>query len=184
MEYNKLAYSNALPGYLENALLVRMPFYHTDLKNNLENIVFNKEPEQNYGVLERVFSHKCKANKASVTALLKEVELRESLDSHLINKIDDEICRHHTYLMRLEDLKPQYMPDLSNTITATRKELENSVLELEKEKRKEYLECWRDLMFLKKYLLSSLKDYWNLVKKREVLEVDLKQIKNENSKGY
>ena len=30
-----------------------------------------------------------------------------------------------------------------------------------KEKRQEYLSCWKDLMSLKKYLLSSLKDYWN-----------------------
>lgn len=40
---------------------------------------------------------------------------------------------------------------------------------LEQEKRKEELECWRDLMFLKKYLLSSLKEYWDLVKRGEVL---------------
>jgi len=43
------------------------------------------------------------------------------------------------------------------------------VLDLEKEKRKEYVECWRDVMFLKKYLLSTLKDYWDVVKRRDVL---------------
>ena len=44
------------------------------------------------------------------------------------------------------------------------------VLELEKEKRREYLECWKDLMLLKEHLLSSLKDYWDLIKKRELLQ--------------
>jgi len=64
-------------------------------------------------------------------------------------------------------------------------QLENNVLELEKEKRKEYLECWRDLMFLKKYLLSSLKDYWDLIKKRDVLSHDFTELtKNEPGKRY
>ncbi len=51
--------------------------------------------------------------------------------------------------------------------------IEGNVLELEKERRNEYLECWRDLMFLKKYLMVALKDYWELVKKREVLEKEM-----------
>ncbi len=50
--------------------------------------------------------------------------------------------------------------------------LEDRVLDLEKEKRKEYVECWRDLMFLKKYVLSSLKDYWDLVKRRDLLSAE------------
>ena len=58
------------------------------------------------------------------------------------------------------------------------------MLELEKEKRKEYLECWRDLMFLKKYLLASLKDYWDMTQKRKLLSHDLSELtKNENPEG-
>jgi hypothetical protein len=59
---------------------------------------------------------------------------------------------------------------------------ENNVLELEKDKRKEYLECWRDLMFMNKYLLSALKDYWDLTKRRSALGYDLNNLtENENS---
>ena len=57
-------------------------------------------------------------------------------------------------------------------------EFENNILELEKEKRKEYLECWRDLMFLKKYLLAAFKEYWDLIKKREVLSCDVSELLN------
>ena len=55
-------------------------------------------------------------------------------------------------------------------------QFENVILELEKEKRKEYLECWRDLMFLKKYLLSAFKEYWDLIKKREVLSCNISEL--------
>jgi hypothetical protein len=47
-------------------------------------------------------------------------------------------------------------------LNSTKMQLQNRVLEQEQEKRKEYLECWRDLMFLKKYLFIALKDYWDL----------------------
>lgn len=185
MEYRNKEYSSVLPGCLENPVLKIKPFYHSDLKNSLENIVFNKESEKEKGILERVFSNKSKTLKASVKAQFNEVELRETLNSHLLKKIDDEICRQNTYLMRLEDLKSHYLPDVSKAVNKTKMQLENNVLELEKEKRKEYLECWRDLMFLKKYLLSSLKDYWDLIKKREVLGQDINMLtKNENSKRY
>ena len=49
-------------------------------------------------------------------------------------------------------------------------QVEDKLLDLEQEKRKEKLECWRDLMFLKKYLMSSLKEYWDLVKRGAVLD--------------
>ena len=63
-------------------------------------------------------------------------------------------------------------------------QLEENVIELEQEKRKEYLECCRDLMFLKKYLLNAFKEYWDLFKRREILSSGLSEIiQNENRQG-
>ncbi|MFC1551320.1 hypothetical protein ACFL6P_02020 [Candidatus Latescibacterota bacterium] len=60
---------------------------------------------------------------------------------------------------------------------------EENVIELEKEKRKEYIECWRDLLFLKKDILVAFKEYWDLTNKREVLSCDASELfKNENNK--
>ena len=157
MEYNNSQYLNAVPGYLENS--VSRPFYHSDLKNTLEGIVFKPQPEKQDGILEKVFSDKGKTLKGTVKALLNEIQLRESLDSHLLNKIDDEICRQHTDLMQLKNLKVHYSFELSRDKNKTKMQLEDNVLELEREKRKEYHECWSDLMFQKKYMLSSLKYY-------------------------
>lgn len=183
MEYNQLKYPNAWPSYLENQQ--SKPFYHTNLKDSLEGITLTLTPAKKYDVLGNIFSDKARTSKATVKALLYEIKLRETLDSHLIGKIDDEICRQHTQLMGLDNMKVQYSPYLAKDANKTRSPLESNVLELEKQKRTEYLECWRDLMFLKKYLLSALKDYWNIVKKRDVLSYPGSQLlQNENIKGY
>jgi hypothetical protein len=40
-------------------------------------------------------------------------------------------------------------------------------------------------MFMKKYLLTSLKDYWDLAKKRNLLSHDASHLlQNETGKGY
>jgi hypothetical protein len=148
------------------------PFYQTDLKKTLEGIMFSTESQKEKGILERLFFDKSKTQKATVKALLQEVELREKLNSHLLNKIDDGICRQHTFSMQLDNQQDHYQFDRFMEIKKQKMQFEQNVLELEKEKRKEHLECWKDLMFLKNYLLSALKDYWELVKKREIFKDD------------
>jgi hypothetical protein len=183
MAYKISEYPSVLPGYLENTELKTRIFYHTDLRENLEDILLKQGSEKEEGMLEKVFSDKSKTLKATVKALLTDIELRERLNYHLLNKIDDEICEQHTDLMQLQNLRVHYIFDRFMEVKNKKNQLEDNVLELEREKRREYLECFRDLMFLKKYLLSSLKDYWDLVKKRDLLSSDLSGINYENSKG-
>jgi hypothetical protein len=117
-----------------------------------------------------MFSDKGKTLKATVKALLSEIELREGLNLHLMKNIDYGMCKLGTEVLQLENHKPDYSFDRFLEFKDKKNKLKSEVKELEKEKRKEYLECWKDLMFLKKYLHVALKDYWNLVKKRDVLE--------------
>ena len=150
-------------GFLPN------PFYHTDLNNTLKGIVFEESCDKKTSPLERIFSDKTKTLKAGVKALLEEIELREELDRNLINKIEDEIFQQSD---KLEHLKRIEAGPLLETFFEAKKliiTIEDKILNLEQEKRKEQLECWRDLMFLKKYLMTSLKEYWDLVKRGEVL---------------
>jgi len=143
--------------------------YPTDLRNTLEALV-SKNPSKGEGdILERIFSDKTKTLKATAKALMDEIKLREYLNSHMIHTIDYEISRQNTEIVQLPKQKSQY--DLNGFVDVKQVtvKLEDRVLDLEKEKRKEYVECWRDVMFLKKYLLSTLKDYWDLVKRRDVL---------------
>lgn len=146
------------------------PFYHTNLKNTLENIVLKNKIKKETSALERIFSDKTKTLKATVKALLDEIKLRENLNLHLLKKIDNDICSNNTQIMLLEKQKTHYVFDHFIEIKKQKIKLEDNVLKLENEKRKEYLECWRDLMFLKKYLLVALKEYWDMVNRRELLK--------------
>ncbi|HUT62496.1 MAG TPA: hypothetical protein VMZ04_00935, partial [Anaerolineae bacterium] len=131
----------------------------------LETIVFKDKPEKEKSLVEKVFSDKSKTLKSTIKALHDEIKLRETLDSHLLTLINEDICRHHTFLDQLNNLRVHYVWDQYKDINDFKMQFENNVLDLEKEKRKEYLDCWRDLMFLKKYLLSACKEYWDLTKK-------------------
>jgi len=146
------------------------PFTHKELKKSLEVIVSDSTSEQKRCPLGNMFSDKAKTLKASVNALLEEINLREDLNSHQFKKMNGEICRQHTELMQLETLRDAYPFNLTQDVDEAKARIKTNVLELEREKRKEGLECWRDLMFLKKYLMVSLKEYWELVRKRGVLE--------------
>jgi len=141
-----------------------------DLGKSLEKLLSKRARKNQKDPLERLVSDKIRTLKAGVTALLDEIELRKNLDTHLVNTINEEICAKHTEIMQLDKVKPQYNFDLFKEMNSDKMQLEEMVLGLEKEKRKEYLECWKDMMFLKRYLLFALKEYWDLVKRREVLE--------------
>ncbi len=143
------------------------PFYHSDLKSSLENIVFDEDESSKKGIADRIFTDKTKTLKAGVKAMLAEIELRENLNTHLLNKINNGICRQKNLI---ENIRISYNLESSKDIKNIKLQFENNLLSLREEKRKEHLECWKDLMFLKKYLMTALREYWDLVKRREVLE--------------
>jgi hypothetical protein len=146
------------------------PFGHKVLKKSLETIVSDSDSKKSPSLLENLISDKAKTLKASVNALLEEVGLRENLNVFHFRKIDGEISRLHSDLMNLENICDSHPFDLTGDLTEARFRIKADVLELERERRSEGIECWRDLMFLKKYLMGALKDYWELARRRGVLE--------------
>jgi len=166
-------YLNAFPSYLENSILKPRSFYHTSFEDSLEKIVFNEEPEKEKDVLGRVFSDKNKTLKATIKALFNEIMLREGLDSFLLYNINEDICRQHSCLEQVKEFtRFNYSAGFLDYFSKAKIKLENNVLNLEQEKRKEYLECWKDLTLLKKELLSALKDYWLISKRRCSLNLE------------
>src|SRR3989338_7194179 len=83
------------------------------------------------------------------------------------------MCMQHSSLEQVKSLmRFNYSADFLDYFSKAKMQIENNVLDLEKEKRQEYLTCWKDLMFLKKYLLVALKDYWNLNSRESFLNVE------------
>jgi len=145
------------------------PFYHTDFKD-IERIIEDKHYENKY-LVKRLFSDKSKTLKATIKALLDEIRLRERLNVDLLSKIDEDICKCKTYLYYFDLIQPYA---ISYDLLSKKIKLQNQIFQLEQEKRKEYRECWHDLMFLKKYLMSALKDYWDISRKDKFLVSDFK----------
>ena len=145
------------------------PFFHSNFKNSLEGLTLETETKENTGLLRNLFADKTKSLKATVKALLDEIKLREELNIHLLKNLDEDICRLNSDLLSFKNINTYYDFDKFKDLDKTLQKIENNVLSLKNEKRKEYLECWRDIMFLKKYLMSALREYWDLVRRQEML---------------
>jgi hypothetical protein len=144
-----------------------------NLEGALENLAYFSISTKKPGTIEGIFADKAKTQKATAKALLEEIKARQTINKSLLDKLDYEICTQDTQIMGIEGRKERYFFDNFIQTEKLKLQLEDRVLELKKEKRKEYLEYWRDMMFMKKYLLSSLKDYWDIARKRDVLSMDL-----------
>ena len=169
MEYKKAEYLNAFPSYLENSVLKPRPFYHTEFNNTIEKIVLD-EPEEPKGLADRIFSDKTKTLQSTIKALFNEVNLRERLDGFLVYQINEDICKCRNYLNQIKLISDPYR--LNPELTGRRTKLESEILRLDEEKRKTYLECWKNLFELKKELLSGLKDYWLISKRKSALNLE------------
>ena len=140
---------------------IRSPLYATPI-----GIAF---PTSQSDPIDTLISGKTRTLKATVNALLEEIECRRTLHSSLVEEIEQDVFKSRNELARLRHTLSEY------TITGLRDrkgleiKIQSSVNQLEGEKRKEQLECWRDLMFLKKYLMSALREYWDAVRRRESL---------------
>ena len=98
-------YPNIVSTSSNNPEKTATPFIHKELKQSLEVIISNPKPKQKSCSLEDMLSDKARTLKASVNALLEEIKLREDLNAHQFKKINGEICRQHTELMQLDNLK-------------------------------------------------------------------------------
>ncbi len=58
-----------LSDYSKNSEVKLKPFYHTDLKSTLENIVFKEKLEKEKGIIDKIFSDKSKTLKTTVLIL-------------------------------------------------------------------------------------------------------------------
>ena len=146
------------------------PFFHSNLGKGIEQLVAEEKPEEASSLAERIFADKRKTTKATVRALFQDIMMREKLDIQLLNRIGEDLGTARSYLEEIKNLTARdYSGERTMNFARRRSQLEGLAMELEREKRKEYLECWRDLMHLKRYLLVALKDYWTLSQRKAVL---------------
>ena len=152
--------------YADNSLLTPRHFYQTGFEDTLEEIVKDIQAAPAQGYLDGMLGDKKRTLKAVVKSLFNEIQSREQLSTILLGKINEEILNSHTYLHEIRDLTSRsYSMDLALNLGRRRTQLEDRIIGLEKQKQEESLTCWRDLMQIRRYLLTSLKDYWEFARK-------------------
>ena len=167
----KIIEEKPFPAYWNSSVLKPRNFYETGLEESLEKIVLDDEPVlADQGSADRVFTDKSKTLRATIKALFNEILTREMLNYVLLKKIDSDMCKAGAYLEGIRVLTRRDYSRQFTDLDRRRTQIESRVMDLEKEKRQEYLACWKDLGQLKKYVLSSLKDFWDLRGKSSFME--------------
>lgn len=145
------------------------PQYSGSLEQMIyEPSIGQPENKQEYAV-DKLFSGKTKTLKATVRELINEIGLRKNIHSDLVSRIDNEICKTGTYLHEINDVCERKYAE-EPKFGRRRTQLENRITSLEQEKRTEEREFWKDSMFLRKYLMNALADYWRASNKISFLE--------------
>ncbi len=149
-------------------------FYDTGMETDLEKIVLEDDIMQEDSATGiKVFADKGKTLKSTIKALFNEILTREMLNDVLLKKIDSDTRRTETYLHEIRGLTVR---DYSRQFADTEKrrtQLDGRLMDLEKQRRDEYLQCWKDLGQLKKYVLLNLRDFWNLKNKSSFMEYEV-----------
>ena len=171
--YPGLDWAYANPFYrnsLKDKSLIKQPYLSGfEDSNDPKEYNFSDEGSTGLSLIDDIFSDRTRSHKATIDEILSEIEERKQIKQENHLKINQSMCKCDTYLLELENLaKSSYTPDISRRRTA----LEHEIFGLESEKREQEIGCWRDLVFIKKDLLTALGEYWGSLRKGKIMNMD------------
>lgn len=134
------------------AYTILSPYAKKEDISALESIL-NKE-NNSYDLTDSFFSGKSNILMVQILDLVSQIRERKQLQGLNIRSIKNDILSCDTGLLQLNPFNI-YNQDIGRR----RNTLELKIKDLEGEKRKEYVECFKDLIPLKKELLESLRAY-------------------------
>ncbi|MHC4506847.1 MAG: hypothetical protein ACYTFI_26455 [Planctomycetota bacterium] len=105
--------------------------------------------------IDDILKDKVATTRMKVEGLLAQIEQRKDLSKYTHHAIGEDICECDTKLMGLENIPLNY----SKEANKLRSSLYQQSLALEQEKRREYLNYWRDLVQLRNDLVDAIADY-------------------------
>ena len=162
----------------------------------LENpkVSFGREAGHTYGGLDEETStidgllpNKSRSLKSLMGIMQGEIDERLRIKDSILDKIDyDSLYVENYMLHEMETWAPNSWGSNKN-IEKRRSALENMLAGLQKEKRMEYVSCFRDLVFLKKDLVGVLREYWAAKSRERMLSedtvVESEEVKGDNANG-
>ena len=122
-------------------------------------------------LINTFFSDKVGMMRASLENILSQIEERKRIKERNVVSIRKDMCKCQSYLLEIEALtKLLYTHDIS--MGRRRTNLDGQMFSLKKDLRSEDLSYWRDLVFLKKEFMESLKEYEAAKKRKELLSTN------------
>jgi len=128
----------------------------------------NQTSKNSNDIINTFFSDKVTIHRATLENILLQIEERKRIKERNLLSIRKDMCKCHSYLLQIETLANLlYSQDIA--MGRRRIILDGQMLSLNKDLRAEELGYWRDLVFLKKEFMETLKEYQAAKKRRELL---------------
>lgn len=136
----------------------------------------NEPPKFQFGAVnyvQKIISGRATAEKTVVKQILDEIITRDSISKDIQARIDLDIIQCANFLHEIHSItERQYLIDNDGLrFSGRRTTIDMKMLELEGEKRAEEVNAWKDMSALRRYLLFALKDYWNAVRRAELINL-------------
>ena len=131
----------------------------------------NQTSKNSNDLINTFFSDKVAIVRATLENILSQIEERKRIKQRNLSAISKDMCKCQSYLLEIEALtKLLYTHDIS--MGRRRTNLDGQMFSLKKDLRSEELSYWRDLVFLKKEFMESLKEYEAAKKRKELLSTN------------
>jgi hypothetical protein len=119
-------------------------------------------------LINTFFSDKVAILRAGLENILSQIEERKRIKERNLLSIRKDMCKCQSYLMEIESLA-NVLYSRGINMGRRRTNLDGQMFSLKKDLRSEELSYWRDLAFLKKEFMGTLKDYQAAKKRKELL---------------
>jgi len=115
--------------------------------------------------LDSFFTDKLDVQRLHVSGLASQIRRRNAIKDENLSRIDLDMVKCQSVLLELEHIPKVFDP----TIARTRNTFEKELLTLEKEKRAEYVSWWRDLVLVKRDLITAFKEFTSAEKRVDLI---------------
>ena len=119
-------------------------------------------------LINTFFSDRVAMLRATLENILSQIEERKRIKERNLLSIRKDMCKCQSYLLEIEALS-NLLYSRGINMGRRRTNLDGQMFSLKKDLRSEELSYWRDLVFLKKEFMETLKDYQAAKKRKELL---------------
>jgi hypothetical protein len=154
------------------------PLTSIKYKNDLTTLIGIDDawlPERQFGTMEEdparmILGEKADVAKLTVGALVYQIIQRERIKNENLLRILNQELALDNKILELEAAWPQCLPPQDDM---TRMKLEMELIKIDKEKRAEEVDCWKDITRLKETLLEHFGNYRSAARKMELIQAGL-----------